>query len=111
MSLHNSETSVFRTILLVGRTKMVMDDARAALGLSDAGLSAATNLAEVEEALQAHQVSHVFIGAGIELEQRLEIVRAVFQNSGTTTVHLKDAASGPGGFLPFVRAILSGLPH
>ena len=74
---------------------MIIDDARAALGLSDAGLSAATNLAEVEEALQAHQVSHVFIGAGIELEQRLGIVRAIFQNSETTTVHLKDSASGP----------------
>jgi len=90
---------------------MVIDDAKAVLGLSDAGLSAATNLAEVEEALQAHQVSHVFIGAGIGLEQRLEIVRAVFQNGETTTIHLKDAASGPSGFLPFVGAILSGLPH
>ena len=111
MSLHNPETPVSRTVLLVGRTKMVIDDVRAALGLSDTGLSAVTNLAEVQEALQAHQVSHVFVGAGIELEQRLEIVRAVFQNSETATVHLKDSASGPGGFLPFVRAILSGLPH
>ena len=111
MSLHDPETPMSRTILLVGRTKMVIDDARAALGLPDAGLSTATNLAEVEEVLQAHEVSHVFIGAGVELEQRLDIVRAVFRNSETTTVHLKDAASGPSGFLPFVRAILSSFPH
>jgi hypothetical protein len=111
VSLYDPETPVSQTILLVGRTRMIIDDARVALGLSDAGFSAATNLAEVEEALQAHQVSHVFIGAGIELEQRLGIVRAIFQNSETTTVHLKDSASGPSGFLPFVRAILSGLPH
>ncbi len=33
----------------------------------------------------------------------------MFRESATTSVHLKDAASGPGGFLPFVRGVLVGL--
>jgi hypothetical protein len=48
-------------------------------------------------------------GAGLDLDIRLEIVREIFQTSETTTVHLKDVASGPGGFLPFVRSVLAGL--
>jgi hypothetical protein len=42
------------------------------------------------------------------LETRLEIVREIFQLSDTTSVHMKDVASGPQGFLPFVRSILNG---
>jgi hypothetical protein len=49
------------------------------------------------------------MGAGIELDERLAVVRAVYEASDTTTIHLKDAASGPEGFLPFVHAILSAL--
>jgi hypothetical protein len=51
----------------------------------------------------------LLMGAGIDLETRLEIVREIFLLSETTTVHMKDVASGPEGFLPFVRSILSGL--
>ncbi|KAF2476792.1 uncharacterized protein BDR25DRAFT_300630 [Lindgomyces ingoldianus] len=46
------------------------------------------------------------MGAGIELEKRLEIVRRMFELSQTTTVHLKDANLGPQGFLLFVKVIL-----
>jgi len=49
------------------------------------------------------------MGAGIELERRLEIISAVFELSDKTTVHRKDAASGPQGMLAFVRAILTRL--
>jgi hypothetical protein len=42
-------------------------------------------------------------------EARLEIVREIFLASDKTTVHLKDFASGPDGFLPFVRSVLAGL--
>jgi hypothetical protein len=36
-------------------------------------------------------------------------VREIFQSSDTTTVHMKDRASGPDGFLPFVRSLLRGI--
>ena len=48
-------------------------------------------------------------GAGLDLEPRLETVREIFLASDKTTVHLKDFASGPDGFLPFVRSVLAGL--
>jgi hypothetical protein len=49
------------------------------------------------------------MGAGIDLETRLQIVREIFQLSETTTVHMKDHATGSQGFLPFVRSVLRGL--
>ena len=64
----------------------------------------------MREAFATGEIAHVFMGAGIDLERRLEIVRAVFEASDTTTVHLKDVASGPTGFLPFVKAILENIP-
>ena len=54
-------------------------------------------------------IDHVIMGAALDLETRLEIVREIFQASDTTTVHLKDFASGSDGFLPFVRSVLTGL--
>ena len=55
------------------------------------------------------KIDHVVMGAGIDLETRLQIVREIFQASDTTTVHMKDRASGPEGFLPFIRSVLRGL--
>jgi flavin-dependent dehydrogenase len=46
--------------------------------------------------------NHRIGGDCLELEQRLEIVRTVFQDSEKATVHLKDSASGPGSFFTFV---------
>ncbi len=45
----------------------------------------------------------------IELEKRLEIVRYVFNTSNITTVHMKDWATGPEGFVPFINNVLTGL--
>jgi hypothetical protein len=49
------------------------------------------------------------MGAGIELEKRLEVVRYVFNTSNTTSVHMKDWETGPGGYVPFINNVLSGL--
>jgi hypothetical protein len=51
----------------------------------------------------------VIIGGGLDLEARAAMVRAVFPSSDRATVHMKDQMSGPGGFLPFARAVLGGL--
>ena len=51
----------------------------------------------------------MIIGAGLDLEIRLAIVREIFQSSNTTTVHMKDRASGMEAFLPFARSVLHGL--
>jgi hypothetical protein len=48
------------------------------------------------------------MGAGLDLEARLEIVREIFLASDKTTVHLKDFTSGPDGFLPLSGQCLPG---
>ena len=95
--------------LLVGRTHRVLSGAQEQLGICGLQLEAATNAAEVKSAVSSRTFDHVFIGAGIDLEERVAIVRLVFEASGTTTLHLKDVASGPKGFIPFTRAILTSL--
>jgi hypothetical protein len=94
-------------VLLIGRTHNVLDGAMTLLNLPDLELEAATNAEEAAQALRRASFSHVFMGAGIDLDERLKIVRSVFDASDTTTLHLKDVASGPEGFLPFVRVILA----
>lgn len=64
---------------------------------------------DVSAAFANHQIDTVIMGAGIALETRLEIVRHVLEASKTTTVHMKDRASGRSGTVPFVNAVLRGL--
>lgn len=55
------------------------------------------------------KIDHVIMGA--PLEARLEIGREIVLLSNTTTVHMKDYESGPEGFVPFVRVVLTGLAN
>ena len=98
-----------RKVLLLGRLGVVVEDAQRQLRMPDVQLLVATNLDEVRSALVEAAIDHVVMGAGLDLEVRLEIIREVFLASDTTTVHMKDVASGPDGFLPFVRSVLAGL--
>lgn len=98
------------SILLVGRTHDVLDGVQAQLAIPGLQLEAATNSKEVARAFEKIGFSHVFMGAGIEIDERLAVVRAVYDASDIADIHLKDVASGPEGFLPFVKAILSALP-
>ncbi len=49
------------------------------------------------------------MGADIDLETRLEIVKHMFIVDNSTTVHMKDFGSGPSGMVPFVDGILKEL--
>jgi hypothetical protein len=51
----------------------------------------------------------LIMGAGLDLDTRLEIVREIFERSDTTTVHMKGRLPAADGFLPFVSAVLNGL--
>jgi hypothetical protein len=101
--------SMTRNVLLLGRLGVVVEDARQQLRMPDVRLFVATGLDEVRSAFADADIDHVIMGAGLDLETRLEIVREIFLASETATVHLKDFASGPDGFLPFVRSVLAGL--
>ena len=97
------------SVLLLGKKAIVVEDAKSQLHLPDLRLFAATNLDEVRLAFEQAEIDHVIMGAGLDIDLRLKMIRTIFQISETTTVHMKDVASGPEGFLPFVRAVLTGL--
>ena len=100
-----------KTVLLLGRLGVVVEDARRQLGMPEVRLLTATDLEEVRAAMEetGNRIDHVIMGAGLELEDRLAIIREIMQTSDTTTVHMKDFASGPAAFLPFVQSVLTGL--
>lgn len=99
-----------RTVLLLGRTPFGLDDVRTALHPSlDIDLLTGTSVEDVSAAFADHQIDTVIMGAGIALETRLEIARTVFEASETTTVHMKDRASGRSGMMAFVNTVLRGL--
>jgi hypothetical protein len=100
--------SMARRVLLLGLLGVVVEDAQQQLRMPDVQLLVATGLDEVRSAFAQADIDHVIMGAGLDLEARLEIVREIFLASDKTTVHLKDFASGPDGFLPFVRSVLAG---
>jgi len=96
-------------VLLVGLTDVVVGDAQAHLDMPDLRLFTGTGIGDVRSAFAQARIDHVIMGAGIDLDTRLAIVREVFQSSDTTTLHMKDHASGKDSFLPFARSVLHGL--
>lgn len=70
----------------------------------------AHDMATVQEVFKHNKVIDIVImGAGIELEKRLDIVRYIFSASNTVSVHMKDYATGPDGFVPFINNVLMGM--
>ena len=98
-----------RNVLLIGRTGVVIDDVQQQLRMPDIRFFGGTGVDDVRAAFAQAAIDHAIMGAGIDLETRVQIVREIFLASETVTVHLKDHASGPQAFLPFVRSVLSGL--
>ena len=99
-----------KKILLVGKQLTTVPPAEQ-LSIRTAEYFAAPGLAEVQDIFKSNNnaIDIVIMGAGIELEKRLEIVRYVFKTSDTTSVHMKDYASGPERFVPFINSVLTGL--
>lgn len=69
----------------------------------------ALSVDETKAVFKKETINHAFIGPGISLNTRLEIIRTILTISDTTTIHMKDHSTGPEGALAFVRAILKGL--
>ncbi|MGZ3666166.1 MAG: hypothetical protein ACXVDA_16985 [Ktedonobacterales bacterium] len=107
--IRHEGNSMTKYILLLGRTSIVVENVQHQLQMPDIQLFGGTGLDDVWSLFARTSIDHVIIGGGLELETRLEIVREIFRLSDTTTVHMKDVASGPEGFLPFVRSVLRGL--
>lgn len=98
-----------RNVLLLGLKGVVVEDAMTQLALPDVRLFGGGSIEDARRAFESASIDTVIMGAGLDLETRLQIVRTVFELSETTTVHMKDRATGPEGFIPFVRRVLRGL--
>lgn len=87
----------------------MVDDAKSRLNDPDLEIFGGTGIDDVRAIFSYHaDIKHVFMGAGLDVETRLSIIREVFRLSESTSVHVKDATTGPEGFFPFVKAILDG---
>ena len=69
----------------------------------------AVTMTELEAVLTENRIDHAFVGPGLDLDLRLDLIRRVLELSYCTTVHLKDFSHGPEGALAFVEATLTGL--
>jgi len=99
-----------KRILLVGKQLASLPPLDQ-LNIKDVQYIAAPDLNTVQQVFEKNNnaIDIVIMGAGIELDKRLEVVRYVFNTSNTTSVHLKDWETGPEGFVPFINRVLSGL--
>lgn len=94
-------------VLIVGRLLDIVDQTRSSAQCPNAVLYGATTLDEVRKTLSLKPIDVMVIGAAVELSERLAIARAAFEMSEHITVHLKDKASGPAGFVPFVERVVA----
>ena len=97
------------TLLLVARLATSNDEVERHHELDDFVVFSATNIEEVKAAFGKAKIDHVIMGAGVELDDRLAIIREIFNSSDGTSVHMKDRESGRQGYLPFVLAIAGGI--
>jgi len=97
-----------KNCLLLGRKEKIVDDLKDNIDAKDINLFGGTSLKDVKTAFGQHDIDVVIMGAGLDLNDRLDIIRFIFDESKSTTVHMKDWDSGPTGMLPFVNGILNG---
>ena len=99
-----------KNVLIIARlqTSIPTPDQVAVKNISIFG---AVTLADVKRVFTDNEkkIDIVITGAGIELEDRLEIIKYIFETSDNVSVHMKDRASGQQGFLPFINQVLTGL--
>lgn len=99
-----------QTVLLLGRTQFDEEATRSSIDPAlDVEILTANSLNDVRDALSKHDIDVVIVGAGLDETTRVDVVRHVITASPTTTVHLKDRASGREGMMPFVNGVLTGL--
>jgi DNA-binding NtrC family response regulator len=96
-----------KTVLMLGRTDAVLDDLKKNLEMQDIQFLSGKFLEDVQKKFDEESIDIVIMGAGLELDARLEIIQHIFTVSKSTTVHMKDWNSGPDGMLPFVKRIVS----
>jgi hypothetical protein len=98
-----------KNVLLLGVRKDLIPDFAHQISMSDIQLFTGTGIDDVRSVFGQTHIDHVIIGGGIDLKTRVNIIQEVYHSSDKTTMHMKDQISGPEGFVPFARAVLSGM--
>jgi len=97
-----------KKVLLVGLLLKNIPS-RDKIAVENVDLAIASTIEEVRARCAEQQFDIAILGAGIDLDSRLSIIEEIVSSNDRVTVHLKDRASGPEGFLPFINTILQGL--
>lgn len=71
----------------------------------------ALGIEAMKDILQKQEIDHVFIGAGLPTDIRVEATKTVLETSLVTEVHLKNFSAGPQGYTPFIRMLCNGIKH
>lgn len=99
--------------ILLGLKKSVIDDTISALEASYSSPEfeyvCCLGIDAMKTALIEQEIDHVFIGAGLDTNIRMEATQTVLDNSLVTQVHLKNFSAGPQGYTPFIKTILAGI--
>ncbi len=99
--------NVKKNVLLVGKLlKNIPDTSK--IEAKNINLFSASTLAEIEQVFSKNKIDIAIIGAGIEPEERIKMIRFIWTANHSTTIHLKDKESGPESFLPFINHVLNG---
>lgn len=100
-----------KNVLLLGRKLINISSIEAGVASENINLLSGTNLEDVKNIFSKNdnRIEIVIMGAGIDIDSRLNIIEYIFSISKDTTVHMKDWNSGPTGMLPFVNDVLTGL--
>jgi len=96
-----------KNCLLLGRKSTIVNDVKDGIKTTNIKLFGGTSLADVKATFAQCKIDVVIMGAGLEINSRLEIIKYIFETSNYTTVHMKDWNSGPAGMIPFVNGVLN----
>lgn len=98
-----------KNCLILGRKGMIVDNVKEGIDATDINLYGGTSLQDVKDSFSQRNIDIVIMGAGLDVNVRLEIIKYIFDNTKATTVHMKDWDSGPAGMIPFVNGVINGL--
>lgn len=98
-----------KNCLLLGRTGILLYNVKYHIDRTDINLFGGKSLQYVKNTFDQHDIDVVIVGAGLDFNDRLDIIRYSFETSKSTTVYMKGWDSGPAGRFPFVNGVLNGL--
>lgn len=100
---------MMKNCLLIGRKGVILEEINDKIDSAEFTFFGGTSLNDVRDIIDQEDIACVIMGAGVNLDVRINIIRYVMENSKGTTVHMKDRDSGPTAMLPFVLGVINGL--